>query len=226
MSDPKFRDPARRRGAAVRGPTVALALGLTIVGAAIAVVLTQAPPVVLAKNSARPFGRLAVTGGASGAEVCQAGETLPRGTQSIRLTLAAQYGPEVHATVLLGSQIVSAGDRGSGWGANLSLPLQAVSRAISPVTVCLTISKGERVTILGSQADPARAARIGTRRPLAGAFRIEYLGAGRSSWLAMAMTVARHLGLGRAWSGTWVALLVLVSMTTATLLTSLLVRAH
>jgi hypothetical protein len=47
---------------------------------------------------------------------------------------------------------------------------------------------------------------IGQRLP--GRIDIEYLGSGQGSWWSRLLPVARHMGLGRAFSGTWIVLLV------------------
>jgi len=41
---------------------------------------------------------------------------------------------------------------------------------------------------------------------------IEYLRPGESSWWSLATSVARRMGLGRAETGTWVALLAILLM--------------
>jgi hypothetical protein len=44
---------------------------------------------------------------------------------------------------------------------------------------------------------------------------IEYLRRGSSSWWSLALAVARRMGLGRAWAGTWIVLLVAIMMGSA-----------
>jgi hypothetical protein len=52
------------------------------------------------------------------------------------------------------------------------------------------------------------AARGGEGEPLPGRIKIEYLRADHSSWWSAAQAVARRMGLGRAPTGTWIALLL------------------
>ena len=45
-------------------------------------------------------------------------------------------------------------------------------------------------------------------------FRVEYLRAGHGSWWSRASSVARHMGLGHAASGTWIVFLLIALMIT------------
>lgn len=208
----------------MRSVRIALAVGLGITAAAVGVVLSQSPLTVLATNWTSTNDVLAAT--TRNAEACQAGERLPGGTLAIRLSLGAFTGPAVKVKAISGARVVTFGEQGSGWdGQTVTVPVGAVSNAISPVKVCFAIRLmgDEEVTVRGSRSVGARAARASEGESLGGRVRIEYLGAGRSSWLALASSVARRMGLGRAWGGTWVALLVAMLMLAAVTLTARLV---
>jgi hypothetical protein len=52
----------------------------------------------------------------------------------------------------------------------------------------------------------------GAPKALPGRLGIEYLAPSHGSWWSRLLSVARHFGLGRAYSGTWIALLVAALM--------------
>ncbi len=208
----------------MRGVKAALAvsLGATVVG--IGLVLSESPVTVLASNSASANEVLTVYGRT--ARACQTGERLPRGTLAIRLSLGAFTGPRVTVAALSGARLVTFGERGSGWaGQTVTVPVRAVARTVAPVRICfaLTLAGDEPVPLYGRSTGRATAARSGGGAALRGRMAIEYLGAGRASWLALARSVARRMGLGRAWSGAWVAPVVLMLILTATALASRLI---
>jgi len=111
--------------------------------------------------------------------------------------------------VLLGSHVVARGVRGAGWaGGIVTVHLRPLHQAVSDVTVCFSFrGADERVALWGTRT-PSSVAATSSEGALAGRMRIEYLQPGRSSWWSLVLSVARRMGLGRAWAGTWIALLV------------------
>lgn len=199
----------------------ALAVGLGITVAAVAVVLAESPRIVLGTSSTSANVKLAYTSRHIGA--CQPGGRLPRGTDAIRLSLGTFTGPEVTVKALSGARVVTVGERGSGWaGETVTVPVREVSATIAPVTICFALNPGgdESVNVNGAHTPAATAARPGDGGVPKGQVRLEYLGAARSSWLALASSVAVHMGRGRAWSGFWIAPLVALLMLGAIALTS------
>ncbi len=96
------------------------------------------------------------------------------------------------------------------------MSVKALPHAVAPVRICFKLGPSvETVQLGGSRTSAARAARGLTGQPLSGRFTIEYMSAGVSTWWSLARTVARHMGLGRAPAGSWVALLVLLAMVAA-----------
>src|SRR5580692_766768 len=206
------------------GVRTALVAGLTLIVAAIAIVLLQSPLTVLASNSTAAGERLALTASRAGA--CQAGERLPRDTLAIRLSLGAFTGSAVTVKAIAGTRVIASGERGPGWdGHTVTVPVAAVAHAVSPVRVCFAspVAGGEPLTVFGSRSPPALAARSRRGEALSGRLRIEYLGRGSASWLALVPSVTRHMALGRAWSGIWVVFLVALLMLAATIATSRLI---
>ena len=209
----------------MRSVRTTLVVGLGITAVAVAVVMAGAPMTVLATNSIHQNEQLATTD--YKADACQSGESLPRGTTAIRLSLGAFTGPAVAVKAISAARVVVSGERGSGWaGQTVTVPVTAVSRTISPVKICFSIPVvgDEQVTVFGGSTAPSLAARTRSGAALAGRLRIEYLQEGRSSWLSLLPSVARHMGLGRAWSGIWIAPLVAMLMLAATITTSRLIR--
>jgi hypothetical protein len=203
---------------------ITLALGLAIIAAAIGMVLSESPPRVLATNSVSARETLAISP-VSSVAACQANERLPRGTTAIRLSLSVFTGPRVTVKVLSGTQVVTAGEHGSAWGGqDVTVPVKTASHTISPVKICFTtVPLHEEMVVRGSRTAEASAARTSRGRALAGRVKIDYLGGGHSSWLSLASTVARHMGLGRAWSGTWVVLVVAMLVLAIVAVTSRLI---
>jgi hypothetical protein len=204
----------------MRSVRIALAVGLGVSAAAVCVVLSESPLTVAATNSAANE-EIAATNRSSNA--CQTNERLPRGTVAIRLSLGAFTGPKVMVKALSDSRIVASGERGSGWdGQTVTIPVKAVSETISPATICFTIAtlRDEEVAAFGKLTRQAIAAHAGNGKALPGRLKIEYLRRGRSSWLTLASSVARRMGLGRAWGGTWIVLLMLTLMLAAIVLAS------
>jgi hypothetical protein len=203
---------------------ITLAVGLALTAAAVGIVLSGTLPTVLTRSSASKQEALA-SSRIDSVTACQANERLPRGTAAIRLSLAAFTGSRVTVKVLSGTHVVTAGEHGSAWsGHDVTVPVRAVPQTISPVTVCFaTAPFHDELIVYGRRTGIASAAHTSSGQALGGRMGIAYLGEGRSSWLALASTVARHMGLGRAWSGTWVALLVAMFMLAAASMTSRLI---
>jgi hypothetical protein len=208
----------------MRSVPSALAAGLALTVVAGAVVLSRSPPAVLATNAITAGTEVAITEG--NAKACQADESMPAGTKAIRLSLGAFTGPAVTVKAVSGTRVVTSGKHRSGWdGKTVTIPVRAVPAAVSPVTICFSTptAKAEEVKLLGSSTKPALAARTGRGEVLGGRIRVEYLGDGHSSWLALLPSVARYMGRGRAWNGIWITVLVAALMLAVTTLASRLI---
>jgi Predicted membrane protein (DUF2142) len=200
---------------------IALAGGLVLVAGAIGLTLTRAAPRLLGSDSVPVNTRLATTT-ASGASVCQSGETLPRGTTIIRLSVDSVVGPTLTVRAFAGRQLLARGWRAAGWAAGyVAVPVRPVAREHSGVRVCITVGRlrGEGVTVLGSDS-PASVAATGGRFPLAGRMRIDYFGPGRRAWASRIATIVDRIGLGHVWGGAWNAILVLASLIAVSALAS------
>lgn len=191
---------------------VTLAAGLALLLVAIAVTLSGSPIVAAHTNGVVPNESLAET--ASEAEACQSGEALPAGISAIRLALLSIAGPRVSVTVLSGTHVLTSGAVGSGWtGGAVTIPVRPVTVAVSHVRVCFELGRTvETVALYGSPTSRALAARDREGNPLSGRITVEYMRSASGTWWSIASKVARHIGLGRAPSGTWIALLLVLSM--------------
>jgi Predicted membrane protein (DUF2142) len=196
---------------------LALAAGLTALAVALGFVLTDSPMGVVGTNGVA--ANFAVTFIRSSGINCQAGGTVPRGTEAIRVSLSANSGPKVGLEVLSGSTLVSSGERAAGWGIDetVTVPITRVARTIGNARICTTVGQMvEPIQVNGSTAQSAG----GGRTVL---LRMEYLRAGSRSWLALVPSIARDMGLDHAPSGAWVAYLVIAVMVVVMLLASRLV---
>ena len=195
---------------------------------ALAAVIGESPATVIAQNDAAGTETELGATSRGGADLCQQNEQLPRGTVAVRVSLYALPGPRMEIRALSGTQTVTFGERASGWsGASVTIPIAEVRHTISPVTICLTSNEhGEAMPVLGARSPPSTAAYYGHGHRLAGRMRLVYLGHGHATWATLALSVARHLGRGRAWSGIWIAFLLIVLMLLALVLVSRLLLSE
>jgi hypothetical protein len=199
---------------AVRDARVTLGVSIALIVAVGALTLAHSPPrVVRVGVTTDTETELARLTGAT--DVCQAGETLPAGVSAIRVALIAFYGASVRVRVLSGAQVLTEGRRGPNWtGRSVTVPVRPLSHAFSPVRLCIEVGPGsELIDYAGVPTPGPASATVSTEaspgaRGLGGRVGVEYLASSRGSWWSRILTVARHVGLGRAISGTWIVLLI------------------
>jgi hypothetical protein len=190
---------------------IALAAGVLLGTVAVVITLSRSPLSVIRVNTAAHTLFATTT---RRTVACQAGEALPRATSAIQLRLYAVTGPRVTAEVLAGGRVIAHGERASGWtGGAVTIPVAPLSTARSGVMLCFAIylNGDETVEIMGEPASRALGG-LGADGTLGGRVAVEYLRPGPSSWFSLAPTVARHMGLGHAASGTWSVFLVIALM--------------
>jgi hypothetical protein len=192
---------------AVRAVKVTLAVGVAILIAVCAYVLTRSPPRVV-RAGPTPTGL--VTSFSGDGEACQGREALPAGTTAVRLSIAAYVGARIHVAVYSGSQILTEGSRNPDWtGSSVTVPVTPLRESASNVSVCFDISpNSESLFLLGRQTAASEGMSVPDGESVPGRLEIEYLGPGQGSWWSRLLPVARHMGLGRAFSGTWIVLLI------------------
>lgn len=199
-----------------------LAGGLALIAVVLVLTLSQAPATT-ANGGVPPETQFTATTNNAGG--CQRGEVLPPGTTAIRLGLFAVTTPEVGVKVFSGPRLITEGTLAPGWsGEGATVPVHRVlARAVSPATVCFSVTQVNGIVQMVGRKTPAAEATVGGGSTLPGRISVEYLQPGHRSWWSLALSVARHLGLGRAASGTWNALLVMVLAAAVLALSSWLV---
>jgi Predicted membrane protein (DUF2142) len=204
----------------MREVRIALAGGLALMALALVLTLSGAPATVAPTHPIPIDAELGTTD--HGSRVCQSDETVPRGTTALRFSLKALIGPRIDVTASAGGRLVTSGDRNAGWTAgSVTVPVRRVARTVAHAKVCLAFALSEEtVEMAGGRTSHARAAVTSGGQVLPGRIKIEYLLRGDRSWWSLARATARHLGLGRAWAGTWVALIALALMVAVLALTS------
>jgi hypothetical protein len=207
----------------MRGVKLALLGGLALLAFAIFLTLLRSPLSVAASNRVPGHeGPIATT--THSARYCQAHETLPGGVTAIRVALDASAGPRVNLAAYSAGHVITSGSRGSIWiGSSATIPVRPLPRTVSDVTVCVSFRlHDETIFVIGKSSTKALAAHAG-QHALSGRIGVEYLRPGARSWLSLAVQVARHMGLGRAAAGTWVALAALALLAAIAALASVLV---
>jgi hypothetical protein len=214
----------------MRKVTVTFAVGIALLVLAIAVTLTRAPPHVVRAVGQEYVGRgehQPIDFTVGDIAICQEGEVLPASVSGIRLSMRAIYGARVQVVVYGGSRVLAEGRRGADWtGQSVTVPVEPLDRASSDVKLCFAVGpNSEPVAVLGAAAPKREVATFVMSRkirpaaattidavPLGGRVGVEYLAAGHGSWWSRLSSVAGHMGLGRAYSGAWIALLVAALM--------------
>jgi protein-S-isoprenylcysteine O-methyltransferase Ste14 len=173
--------------------------------------LTHSPPRVV-RASARGEDVLGSTTGVASA--CQGGEALPAGVSAVRIWLEAEFGPPVSVRAYARGRLLTQGRRGAGWTASaVTVPVKPLAHAAAGVKLCFDARpNGERLQLYGVHTDSRTAALGPGGQRLGGRMTVEYLAGGRSSWFSHALAVARRMGMGRAFAGTWIAPLVALVM--------------
>lgn len=194
-----------------------LVSGLVLVAVAGALTLSEAPPRVVRGDGSN--SNVAFTVGSFNA--CQTGEVLPQGASAIRVGVAADVGPPVRISAYSGSRLIAQGSHPPNWtGSSVTVPFASPARTTDGVKLCLSVGpNSEPVYIYGREALPYSAAVSVTGETLPGRVGVEYLAQGSGSWWSRALLVARHMGIGHALSGSWVALLVALLVGALTVLT-------
>jgi hypothetical protein len=190
-----------------RSVVIALAVGLAFIGIAIIAVLARAPLTVVGANPnpSKDFIEVEESGALSN---CQSAGTIPKGTTAIRIGIEGlNYSPAVSVRVLLGSQLIAAGNLpGGGVSApSVTVPVGRFSHAVNGARICPTVGPAlEPVRYYGVPVHSRSAQQLH-----GAALHVEYLRPDTKLWGSFLSSIAYHMGLGRAMSGTWIAFLAL-----------------
>jgi hypothetical protein len=195
-----------------RAVAVAAAIGLAVLAIGLVTLLSQRSERLTGRNDVRAYTVLTQTGG-GGERLCQSSELLPRDTDAIRLSLrpADGRGPAMALTASRGGHVLTQGRAAAGWRSrSATIPVRRVQATADRVRICVRLAQGPSVTVAGATtADRSHWAAPATLdgSSLDGSVRIDYLQAGTSSWWSRIPTLVHRIGLGRAWTGPWAALL-------------------
>lgn len=208
----------------MRGVQVALGAGLTLLAVAIGLTLSGSPQSVAATNKPHGLQEEPISSTRRPTSYCQAGETLPRGTSAIRISLGASIGPHVRLLVSAGGHAIRGGEQDSGWtGRVVAVPVRPLSRTVAGVTICASFVPAHETLVLSGKPTPAAIAARADGQPTRGRMWIEYLRPGTRSWASLTSSVVRDMGFGRAWSGSGIAFVVLALLAAVAVLASRLV---
>lgn len=215
----------------MRKAILTLAAGLAVLAGVGVRTLSQAPPrlVRTAIPGAKAIGPNGLNGLLAGTSasptICQEEEVLPAGVSAVRVAIWAFYGARVHVIVYKDGKLLTQGSRGGNWTSDsVTVPLTPLRHTVSGAKTCVAIGpNSEPLTVIGPNTQPQIAAVMAEGAPanrlssstaprLQGRMTLEYLAPGRVSWWSRLLSVARHLGLGRAYAGSWIALLIAALM--------------
>jgi hypothetical protein len=201
---------------------IALAGGLVVTAAAIALTLLQSPAQITRGTQTPGETEIDATT-AHGTTICQRHQLLPRDTTEIQPKLGANSGPEVHLRVISAGTVITGGQRGSGWsGRIVTVPVKPLSRNVSDVTICIDFSlHNETVSAYGSPASGTNRATEGGQI-LKERLWINDLSPAKQSWASQLGSIFTHLELGRTMTGPWIVVLVLALMASVIALASML----
>jgi hypothetical protein len=207
-----------------RAVKIGLGASLATIVVGIGVTLAHAPMSVARVNRASVSPEETIAQSQSSADYCQAQELLPSGTKAIRVSLQASIGPRVALSVSSNGRTIASGVQGSAWtGAVVSVPVRPLASTVSGVTVCVSFQAHNELLTLYGKSVPGLPASTNGEAKLPGSMRVEYLHVGTRSWASMLSSIARHIGLGRAFEGAAIAYLVFALLAAIAILTSTLV---
>jgi hypothetical protein len=171
-----------------------LAIGLALLVLGLIAIMSRSSQEELGHNNVSAASALERTGSGT-TRICQRSETIPEGTEAIRLSISSTgaTGPSVAVSVAQGGRPVTSGRLAAGWSAAAAtVPVRSVGRGVQGATVCARIGGEWPATVMGTR---------GTARRM----RLDYLAAGTASWWSKLPTVVRRVGLNAAVRGPWAA---------------------
>jgi hypothetical protein len=201
----------------MRRVAAVVAVGCIVFAAALGYTILQSPITVASTNTSALMQILSTRGYL---HACQTGEILPRGTTAVRFSMFAGAGPRIGVEIREHGRLIARGEQRSGWtGRSVTVPVRSLPRTHRATELCIKVfTDGNETINVGGQLTSGALAAQSDGESLPGRLKVEYLHPGRSSWLSLVSKVARRMGLGRAWSGTWNVVLVALLMGAVALL--------
>jgi hypothetical protein len=216
--------PVARHGLAMKSTRrvrLTLGVGLSLLIAGIGAALVHSPMSVARTNGISRDALRSISTITHDARYCQGGETLPRGTVTLRVSLAGSIGPRVRIAVLSGASTLVSGEQGAGWtGGEVTVPVKPLASSTADVTVCVSFRLRDGMLYLLGQTTPASSVARDGSRVLRGRMRVEYLRPGSRSWASLIPSTVRRMALGRATTGIWIVFVALALAVAAAILTS------
>ena len=199
-----------------RSVVVTFAVGLVSIAVALVALLARSPLVVAGTNSISAGEYIELNGNFS---KCQAAGTIPQGTSAIRVAVEGIYfAPAVTVRVLSGAHVLREGRQVAGGGPipTATVPLARFAQQVDNASICTSVGPTFQRVRFAGVPDHAPGHNPRSHELL----RVEYLRAGSHSWWSLVRSIARHIGLGHAPSGTWPVLAVIALMLALVILTT------
>jgi hypothetical protein len=201
----------------VKSVRLAIAVGVVLIGAGLAVTLLTSDEVSTGDNGREiqlPAGVI-IPGGA---RACQPEASIPPGTGTVRLTVSTARlaaGPLEVTVVKGGTVLASARSRGGIKDERVKLRLGGPTAGATNARVCVANLGARTVAVMGQEVRHGEGARVtDPRQPQTRAMRLEWFTPNKTLRLSRVGDVAHRYGLVKAsWVGTWTfwaALLVLL----------------
>ncbi len=195
-----------------RSVAVALAIGLTLLGVALIVVPTHSPYTLIGTNAIRGSDYIELEEKGK-LESCQSTGTIPRDTSAIRLGIEGLYfSPAVTIKISADSHLLrEAAHRPGGPSApTVTVPVERLTHAVNAASICIAVGPArEPIRYYGA---PKHSSIPHANQLQEAVLQMQYLRPGTKSWWSMTSSIAYHMGLGRAPSGTWIVFLVIALM--------------
>jgi hypothetical protein len=193
-------------------PRTVVIAGLVVLAVVVLVAMFGSEPRIAGQNGVFVQDVVTETKGRA-TTFCQNDEVLPKDTASVELSLIATSGlsPRVRVQASKDGRVLTQGTSPAGWtGETLAIPVRSVPRTALGVRLCISVGKGGNVQLVGTKKDTRT---YDTSPPTTqDQIKVAYVRPGSESWWAYAPTVLHRMGLGRAWSGSWIVLVILALM--------------
>lgn len=187
-----------------------ITIGLGLIVTAIVATIARSPITVAGTNSVSAQ----VTGELKKGDIssCQPAGTIPRGTSAIRIAIEPiDVGPKVDVKVLSGSRMLAEGQTPAGWGSasTVTVPVKPFAGPIHGAHICTMIGPAVQRFRISGELRHSHTSEVKLQALI---LQMEYLRPGPKSWLSLASSIAYHIGLGHAASGTWIVFLAVLLM--------------
>lgn len=195
-----------------RSVVIALTVGLALTGVAVVAVLAGSPLTVAGTNSisANEYIELKARSQLSS---CQPSGTIPQGTSAIRVGAEGIFfSPATTVKIFTGTHVLREGHQIAGGvtAPTVTVPVRSLAHTVDNARICTAI--GPAVEPIRYYGVPRHASTQSADPLQAMTLQMQYMRPDSKSWWSFVSSIAYHMGLGRAWGGTWIVFLVLLLM--------------